>query len=693
MATTVLEIIPGRLKHNKFTREDLRPVEIEGDAEKAVLDEMTKWTIVRREETSLSHEDMGDYDCGCETINIPLVELKKDCIVAHGKLIGVSYNGVIFFTNGKSPIGKTEYTTSYENGRSTYYTDVKLSLKRDTGVTVVDGVIYHAKDGNRYHTLHFAPKDITSVEIHPDTVEISECAFKQSALEKLVLPDKVKYIRKEAFWECKNLREVYLGKGLYSIGEEAFRYCYKLEVLDIPEGLELIKTSAFDYCSSLKKLVLPDTVTNIWSGAFNFCRSLGEVVLSKNLKELLSIFACCKSLTTIEIPESVTSIYDNAFSDCISLYSVKLPSGLDEISPDAFRGCYNLIEIIKEGPLKIKYIFKEITAEEWGKDVHSGESHFVKEGDFLFYSDKDGTMLTAYLGTELEITLPESFKGEKYRIRGHAFKNAKVESITLPDSYTELSPFAFYGCETLKRFRLSPNITELPKSVFDYCKSLEEIELHEGIVRIGENALKNTKIKTLVIPDSVTTIEKAAFEYCKELTEVKIGAGIDTISCAMFSGCTSLASITIPEGIRKLDAVAFSECSSLVEVNLPSTIKEVGHSVFKECTALANVPRGLPQISWLMFDGCDSLVDIDIPEGPSEIGYIAFLGCKNLRSVKIPASVHKIQCSAFRNCGKLTEIRFAHPDGWPSSWRDPLQGANYFRRNQDSDNAAMNLTY
>ncbi len=693
MATTVLEIIPGRLKHNKFGKDDLRPVEIDGDVEKAVLDEMTKWTLVRREETSLSHEDMGDYDCGCETINTPLVELKSECIVAHGRLIGILHSGVIFFTNGKSPIGKASYTTSYENGRSTYYTNVKLSLKKDAGVTVVDGVIYHAKDGNRYHTLHFAPKDITSVEIHPDTVEIGECAFKQSGLEKLVLPEGVKYIGNEAFCECKNLKEVYLCKSLDTIGEEAFRYCYKLEVLDIPEGLELIKTRAFDHCGSLKKVVLPESATHIWSGAFDFCRSLGEVVLPKNLKDLSSIFSYCNSLTTIEIPESVTSISEDTFTDCYSLYSIKMPSGIDRIYPKVITGCYNLVEIIKEGPLEIGHYGNATPAEEWGIDVHGGESRFVREGDFLFYPGKDGPMLTGYVGTELEITLPESFGGEKYTIRGSAFKNSKVEAITLPDSFTELAPFAFHGCESLKRFKLSPNITEIPKGAFSYCKNLEDIELHEGIVRICEDAFEFANLKTVIIPDSVTTIEKCAFEYCKALTEVKIGAGIDTIACALFSGCTSLASITIPEGIWKLDTVAFSECTSLVEVKLPSTIKEVGHSVFKGCTALTNVPRGLPQISWLMFEGCDSLVNIDIPEGPTEIGYLAFSECKNLKAVKIPESVHKIQCSAFKDCSKLTEVHFAHPQGWPSSWRDPLQGANYFRQNQNSDNAAFNFTY
>ena len=47
-------------------------------------------------------------------------------------------------------------------------------------------------------------------------------------------------IEAEAFWGCKNLKEVYLADGVKSIGNECFAYCEKLEKLYIPESVTKI---------------------------------------------------------------------------------------------------------------------------------------------------------------------------------------------------------------------------------------------------------------------------------------------------------------------------------------------------------------------------------------------------------------------------------------------------------------------
>ena len=280
MAITVLERIPGCMKHGKFTKDDLRPVEVSGELEAKLLAQMAAFTLVKSEDTTLSHEDMGDYDYDTEVTRTSLLDLKNECIVANGNLKGLLHSGIIFFTDGKKPIGDASYSSSYENGRSTYYTKTKYSLVKESGVTVLGGVVYKAKDANPYHMVHFVPHDLQSVELHPDTEEIEENAFANNkALESILLPGKVSRIEDKAFMGCAALKEVCFGDGLRVIGIEAFKNCVSLAHVDFSGGLTLIGSGAFEWCKSLSSITLPDSVQYVRGYAFAYCKSLKKVKL------------------------------------------------------------------------------------------------------------------------------------------------------------------------------------------------------------------------------------------------------------------------------------------------------------------------------------------------------------------------------------------------------------------------------
>lgn len=681
MAITVLEMIPGRMKHGKFTKDDLRPVEVTGEVEARLISQMAAYTLVKSEDTSLRHEDMGDYDLDTEVTRTSLLELKDKCIVAHGKLHGLLYHDIIFFADGKKPVGEAEYSSSYENGRSTYYTKTKYSLVKESGVTVFKDVVYHAKNGNPYHTAHFVPRTLTSVELHPDTEEIGEKAFMgNTVLETALLPSKVSRIEDNAFMGCAALKEVCFGDGLRVIGIEAFKNCVSLARVDFSGGLTLIGSGAFEWCKSLSSITLPDSVQYVRGYAFSYCKSLKKVKLSKGMKEIdHKVFYGCESLETVDIPEGVETIGSEAFQDCDSLRSLRLPATLARLNTDSFPGCGSLVEFITDKIPPIYNGFKDYSAEEWGIRFHSGESNLKQDDDFIFLEDEE-PILIGYRGKSLNITLPKDYKGKKYSIRGSAFKHSAVTSITVPEGMTELDEYAFAYCKTLKTVVFPQGMTELPKGVCFWCEGLESVTLPDGLVTVGEDAFNRCGLKTLTLPDSVTTVGKSSFSGCSSLVEVKLGAGVKTLAIGCFYGCSALTSIVVPDGVTELGTVAFKECTSLKCVKLPDTVKVVGHSVFEQCTSLTSLPEGLTEVTNYMFEDCTALTDITVPEGVERLDYRAFAGCTSLRSVSLPGSLHTIKGKAFLNCHNLREVR-----GWYAPTCDPAVAAKNFRDRHDSE--------
>ena len=122
-----------------------------------------------------------------------------------------------------------------------------------------------------------------------------------------------------------------IPENVRSIGENAFYDCGGLVSVTIPEGVTSIGSWAFYNCNNLSSVTIPQSVVSIGSGAFNGC----------------------SSITSIAIPENVTNIQSWTFYDCASLVSVSIPSSVTKIGSNAFYGCHSLQDFFcyaKEAP-------------------------------------------------------------------------------------------------------------------------------------------------------------------------------------------------------------------------------------------------------------------------------------------------------------------------------------------------------
>ena len=133
-----------------------------------------------------------------------------------------------------------------------------------------------------------------------------------------------------------------------------------------------------------------------------------------------------------------------------------------------------------------------------------------------------------------------------------------------------------------------------------------DIVLPNYITEIPEGAFYNSRIQSIVIPDSVTIIDEKAFADCQNLKSVKLPKSIKTIEHATFFLCESLEEVVIPEGIETIGSQAFMDCSSLKQLNLPSSLKNIDYEAFSYCTSLENVtiPEGVLNIKANAFKNC-----------------------------------------------------------------------------------------
>lgn len=132
---------------------------------------------------------------------------------------------------------------------------------------------------------------------------------------------------------------------------------------------------------------------------------------------------------------------------------------------------------------------------------------------------------------ELLKSNPEKFwEGVKF-IGTNAFKECRdiLEEIEIPGGVGVCSR-AFYNCHKLKRIKFDPNPNSndndrrmyVEDSLCYGCSELEEVELADDIIVIGNNAFEGCEKLTSINLEGVTTIRDRAFSGCKSLKKIDI---------------------------------------------------------------------------------------------------------------------------------------------------------------------------
>jgi len=144
---------------------------------------------------------------------------------------------------------------------------------------------------------------------------------------------------------------------------------------------------------------------------------------------------------------------------------------------------------------------------------------------------------------------------------------------------------------------------------------------------------------------TLTTLGDSVFNNCTKLLTIKLSNSLTTIDGNAFNGCSGLLNINIPSSVTSLKSNAFNGCSSLTSMTVAS-----GNTVYdsrNNCNAIIETSNNR------LIHGCQNTI---IPDNVTSLAQYAFAWCSTLTNITIPASVTRINMSAFKNCIALATL-------------------------------------
>ena len=256
------------------------------------------------------------------------------------------------------------------------------------------------------------------------------------------------------------------GKEIYGIRKSAFAENQHVQKIIVPEGIKFIGEDAFSQCQSLKEVVLPATLEQIEDGAFSDCPELTSVTFAESdtLTEIgAECFKNCPKLTSVNLPNSVSSLGAGAFEGDTALTSFDIPDGLYVLQERLFYGS-GLTSVDLEN--RITDIYNQVFYGATDLETVVGYDNIAVMGSYAFGRTDSASMTkwlynayqenlnssprigAAYLGHVLVLAFPATrsdftVKSSTRLIAGQAF--AEVDSGVIEFEMTSSDIIPDYG--------------------------------------------------------------------------------------------------------------------------------------------------------------------------------------------------------------------------------------------------------
>ena len=307
------------------------------------------------------------------------------------------------------------------------------------------------------------------------------------------IPDTVKIIHDNAFYEAKIIRDLDIPDSVEYIGKFAFYGCSTIKNITIPASVKYIGKEAFSESGATSATFADGFKTEALYGTFSYCEDLSSVTYGDvDIKKLLGTYVG-SGIKNVDIPESVEVLMSTYFlTDLSTVNELKLPEGLKVLGNSTF----------------------------------------------------DASNLGA-----TELTVPDGVTS----IGGWAFQSCnKLEKINF-NNVRYLGRGAFAGCESLKSVDLTGIIYFAENNwngTFSNCPELKKITFNredkEYDIEDGANRC-NDAVETVVIGNGVRNVKSKAFANCKNLETAVISDSVETISDDAFENCDKLTIVCTEE--------------------------------------------------------------------------------------------------------------------------------------------------
>lgn len=238
----------------------------------------------------------------------------------------------------------------------------------------------------------------TTFKVLDGTITISESAFSDFVnLTKVVLPNSLKIVDKNAFEKCENLAEVEFGGTLHEWFDINFMNDYASPLYHSNTGLHIanahddidlsdkqisrIPAGTFRN-TNITSIILPESLTEIGDEAFEGCTKLVSITFKgKNVKKVgvdafkdsglfkpengvvYVDYILVKAETTLsgncDIKANTLTIADEAFKGCTQLSSVKIAQSVKNVGHNAFAECTGMQTITFEDSSSSWLVFNQ----------------------------------------------------------------------------------------------------------------------------------------------------------------------------------------------------------------------------------------------------------------------------------------------------------------------------------------------
>ena len=103
------------------------------------------------------------------------------------------------------------------------------------------------------------------------------------------------------------------------------------------------------------------------------------------------------------------------------------------------------------------------------------------EQNYKFEKKNGAVVITEYVGTESDVTIPAMLDGLPVLTIGeNAFRGKKVSSVVVPEGVRTIDWFAFFGCNELGSVTLPASLSKVEYGAFDGCKSTLTVHCPTG---------------------------------------------------------------------------------------------------------------------------------------------------------------------------------------------------------------------
>ena len=463
-----------------------------------------------------------------------------------------------------------------------------------------------------------------------------------NSVRYIEIGDGITSIGNYAFYQNTSLlKNIHIASTVTSIGDYSFFNCEVLPLVVIPEGVKKIGAYAFYRIGRLNNksasVVLPSTLNTIGNYAF-YCGDGTE-----DESYVISVYSFAYYPPTIQ--NNTFCTMDNEF---VSVYCTSTTNYSDwtESTPKQLPSTSGI-----SGSTMYKYESGKLT-------LYPGDGR-VNGRIYALSDDVKAAVQSVHIsGHATSIVDFSGYTG--------------LTSITIPSTVKSVGGFS--NCHSLGSITIPSSVTDISSFAFQFCKNLKEINLSEGLKRIGF----------------------LAFVGCEKLENLHIPASVDSIEYGITSRATSLKSIIVDEDNPKFDS----------RENCNAIIKTRTNCLLAGCQT-STIPNGVSIIDDDAFTGQTELTEITIPASVTSIGYHAFYDCSSLTSIVCEAmEPPTCESSVFGNVDKSILVyvpsvaTYLSAEGWSKFTNiqeiarevDILDASEAFAQNEDEEYASISYT-